>query len=66
MATHSSILAWRIPWTAEPGGLWSVESQQIVPINEKAFDLYPVMLQEAQTTSDNSLSIPRNPCVRAC
>ena len=21
MATHSSILAWRIPWTAEPGGL---------------------------------------------
>ena len=27
MATHSSILAWRIPWTAEPGGLQSVESQ---------------------------------------
>ena len=26
-ATHSSILAWRIPWTEEPGGLWSVESQ---------------------------------------
>ena len=24
MATHSSILAWRIPWTEEPGGLWSV------------------------------------------
>ena len=22
--THSSILAWRIPWTEEPGGLWSV------------------------------------------
>ena len=22
-ATHSSILAWRIPWTEEPGGLWS-------------------------------------------
>ena len=27
MATHSSILAWRIPWTKEPGRLWSVESQ---------------------------------------
>ena len=27
MATHSSILAWRIPWTEEPGGLWSMESQ---------------------------------------
>ena len=24
MATHSSILAWRIPWTEEPGGLWSM------------------------------------------
>ena len=23
-ATHSSILAWRIPWTEEPGGLWSI------------------------------------------
>ena len=28
MATHSNILAWRIPWTEEPGGLWSVESQR--------------------------------------
>ena len=26
-ATHSSILAWRIPWTEEPGGLQSVGSQ---------------------------------------
>ena len=23
MATHSSILAWEIPWTEEPGGMWS-------------------------------------------
>ena len=29
MATHSSILAWRIPWTAEPGGLQSTGSQRI-------------------------------------
>ena len=27
MATHSSILAWSIPWTEEPGGLQSVGSQ---------------------------------------
>ena len=27
MATHSSILAWRIPWTEEPGGLQSMMSQ---------------------------------------
>ena len=26
MATHSSILAWRIPWTEEPGGLQSKKS----------------------------------------
>ena len=25
MATHTSILAWRIPWTEEPGGLQSME-----------------------------------------
>ena len=28
-ATHSSILAWRIPWTVEPGGLQSLGSQRI-------------------------------------
>ena len=28
MATHSSILAWRIPWTEEPGGLQSTGSQK--------------------------------------
>ena len=27
MATHSSTLAWRIPWTKEPGGLQSMGSQ---------------------------------------
>ena len=29
MATHSSILAWRIPWTGEPGGLQSIGSQRV-------------------------------------
>ena len=29
MATHSSILAWRIPWTEEPGGLQSVRSHRV-------------------------------------
>ena len=28
-ATHSSILAWRIPWTEEPGGLQSMGSQTV-------------------------------------
>ena len=29
MATHSSILAWRIAWTEEPGGLQSTGSQRV-------------------------------------
>ena len=29
MATHSSILAWRIAWIEEPGGLQSMESQRV-------------------------------------
>ena len=31
MATHSTILAWRIPWTEEPGGLQSMGSQRVGP-----------------------------------
>ena len=31
MTTHSSILAWRIPWTEEPGGLQSMVSQRVGP-----------------------------------
>ena len=29
MATHSSVLAWRIPWAEEPGGLQSKRSQRV-------------------------------------
>ena len=41
MATHSSILAWRIPWTEEPGGLQSVGSQSLAgysPCSRKKLD----------------------------
>ena len=31
MTTHSSILAWEIPWTEEPGGLLSTGSQRARP-----------------------------------
>ena len=30
MATHSSVLAWKIPWTEKPGGLQSMESQELL------------------------------------
>ena len=29
IASHSSVLAWRIPWTEEPGGLQSMASQRV-------------------------------------
>ena len=29
MANHSNILAWRIPWTEEPGGLQTMGSQRV-------------------------------------
>ena len=31
MATQSSILAWRVPWTEEPGGLQSMGSRRVRP-----------------------------------
>ena len=31
MVTHSSTLAWKIPWTEEPGRLWSMGSQRVRP-----------------------------------
>ena len=43
MTTHSSVLAWRIPWTEEPGGLLSTRLQRVwcdwaptLPISETA------------------------------
>ena len=29
MTTHSSILAWKIPWTEKPGSLWSMGLQRV-------------------------------------
>ena len=36
MATHSSILAWRTPWTEEPGGLQSTRSQSRIRLSDGA------------------------------
>ena len=36
MATHSSILAWRVPWTEEPGGLQSTGSQSRTRPSDRA------------------------------
>ena len=34
MATHSNILAWKISWTEEPGGLQSIGSQRVAPLSD--------------------------------
>ena len=40
MATHSSILAWKIPWTEEPGGLQSMGSQSQTRLSHFISSLY--------------------------
>jgi len=35
IATHSTILVWRIPWTEEPGGLWVMGSQRATDMTEQ-------------------------------
>ena len=40
MATHSSILAWRIPWTEEPGGLQSMQSQRVGTTEQLTLSLW--------------------------
>ena len=39
MSTHSSILAWRIPWTEEPGGLQSMGLQRVGHKKKKELDM---------------------------
>ena len=49
MATHSSILAWRIPWTEEPGGLQSMGSwarEESGTADRLTFSLSPAISSE--------------------
>ena len=60
MATHSSILAWRIPWTEEPGGLQSVRLQRvrhICAIDTFTLNHHPhLVVQSAVLTSPFTLT----------
>ena len=40
MATHSSVLVWRILWTEEPGGLQSTGSQELDTTNRLTFSFH--------------------------
>ena len=44
MANHSSILAWRIPWTEEPGGLQSMASQGVG--HDRSTKTFPFMYEQ--------------------
>ena len=59
-ATHSSILAWRISWAQEPGGLQSMGSQRVrhdrttnvlIPGSEKWEAPWPLFLSSSLTSS---------------
>ena len=44
MATHSSTLAWKIPWMEEPGGLQSMGSQSWTQLSDFTFTLFSIFL----------------------
>ena len=56
MATHSSILAWRIPWTAEPGKLQSMGSQR-VGHNEPLTHTHIIRRAELACTDSETLRV---------
>ena len=41
LATYSSIIAWRIPWIEEPGGLQSTGSQSQTQLSDFTFTIFP-------------------------
>ena len=58
MATHSSILAWKIPWTGEPGGLQSIGSQRVG--NDRATNTSDLCQFSSVTQSCLTLCDPMN------
>ena len=62
MATDSSILAWRIPWTEEPGGLQSSGSQRVGPDWALTLSFWGVLnflMQTLNRWQDNTPQVPK-------
>ena len=57
MTAHSSILAWRIPWTEEPGGLQSIRSQRV---GHDRSDLAHMLPGKSDSSSDLRTTCPHN------
>ena len=49
MATHSNILAWKIPWTGEPGGLQSIEPQSRTQLSDSAQHIIIIISPRGKT-----------------
>ena len=56
MATHSSILAQRIPWTEEPGGLQSIGSQSRTRLNDFTLTFHFHALEKEMDTHSSILA----------
>ena len=56
MATHSSVLAWRIPWTEEPGGLQSMGWQSQTQLSTAVHTYALKALAEASTQTAHTVS----------
>ena len=57
MAPHSSILAWEIPWTEEPGSLQSMGSQSRTPLSDFTFTFTKMEVATSQ-------GLPATPAAR--
>ena len=56
MATHSSILAWRIPWMEEPGRLQSMGSQSQTRLSDFPFTFHFHALEKEMATNSSVIA----------
>ena len=56
MAPRSSTLAWKIPWTEEPGGLWSMVSLRVRHNSKFAFTFHFHALEKEMATYSSVLA----------
>ena len=67
MVTHSGVLAWRIPWTEEPGGLQSMgHTESDMPERFACFMMFPVWRKKGKRggrIENLSLSVPGMWCI---
>ena len=62
MATHSCILAWKIPWTKEPGGLQPMELQRQTQLTEQLKNSSAFFEENVGFLADMSSLLPPGEC----